>query len=85
MFRPIRLADNSRTGTETGTNDISYERARKHKTFTRNDIYNDFKSMNRRHNKDREEFRTFRKEYEIDRKERKESNDTSFREDIRSS
>jgi len=45
---------------------------------------NELKSMNRRHDEDREEFRTFRKEYEIDREERKESDDISFRKDIRS-
>jgi len=47
-------------------------------------IINKLKSMNRRHDEDREEFRIFRKEYEVDRVERKESHDTSFREDIRS-
>jgi len=40
---------------------------------------NELKSM--RHNEDRDEFRTFRKEYEIE--ERKRTDDTSFREDIR--
>jgi len=44
---------------------------------------NELKSMNRPHDEDREEFRTFKKEYEIDREERKSSDDTSFREDIR--
>jgi len=43
---------------------------------------NELKSMNRRHNKDREEFTTFRKEYEVDREERKGSDDISFRENI---
>jgi len=43
---------------------------------------NELKSMNRRHNKDHEEFKTFRKDYEIDCEERKGSDDTSFREDI---
>jgi len=43
---------------------------------------NELKSNNWRHDEDREEFRTFRKEYEIDREERKETDDTSFREDI---
>jgi len=40
--------------------------------------------MNRRYNEDREKFRTFRKEYDINREERKGSDDTNFREDIRS-
>jgi len=44
---------------------------------------NELKSMNRRHDKDCEEFWTFRKEYEIDHEEQKESDDISFREDIR--
>jgi len=45
---------------------------------------NELKSINRPHDEDREEFRTFKKEYEINREERKSSDDTSFREDIRS-
>jgi len=46
---------------------------------------NELKSMNRRHDEDREEFRTFRKEYEINRGEQKGSDDTRFfRKDIRS-
>jgi len=45
---------------------------------------NELKSMNRRHDEDREEFRTFMKEYEVNHKERKGSDYTSFREDIRS-
>jgi len=44
---------------------------------------NELKSINRRHDEDREEFRTFRKEYKINREERKGSH-TNFREDIRS-
>jgi len=42
---------------------------------------NEFKSINRRQDKDCEEFRTFRKEYEVNREERKGFDDTSFRED----
>jgi len=44
---------------------------------------NELKSMNRRHDEDREEFRTLRKEYEVNRKERKGSDDTSFKKDTR--
>jgi len=44
---------------------------------------NELKNMNRWHHEDREGFRTFKKEYEIDCKERKGSHDTSFKEDIR--
>jgi len=44
---------------------------------------NELKSMNRWHDEDREEFRTLRKEYEVNRKEWKGSDDTSFREDTR--
>jgi len=40
--------------------------------------------MNRWHDEDRKEFRTFRKEYEIDREEWKWSDDIYFRKDIRS-
>jgi len=39
--------------------------------------------MNKRYDENCKEFRTFRKEYEIDREKRKEFDDTSFREDIR--
>jgi hypothetical protein len=45
---------------------------------------NELKGMNGRHDEDREEFGTFMKEYEVNRKERKGSDYTSFREDIRS-
>jgi len=45
-------------------------------------MINELKSINRWHDENREEFRIFRKEYEIDREERKGSDDTSFRENI---
>jgi len=44
---------------------------------------NQLKSMNRWYHEYREKFRNFRKEYENG-EERKRSDDTSFREDIRS-
>jgi len=47
-------------------------------------MINGSKSMNRRHDEEREEYRSFRKEYEIDREERRGFADTNFREDIRS-
>jgi len=43
-----------------------------------------YKYNRQKYDEDREEFRTFRKKYEIDCEKRKESDDTSFREDIRS-
>jgi len=75
-----------RTGTGTGTDNIPL---RTHEEIE--GVYemifamtNELKNMNRQHDEDHEEFRTFRKEYEIDREKRKGSNDKSFREDIRS-
>jgi len=47
-------------------------------------MINELKSINRRHDEDRDEFRTSRKEYKLNREERQESDDTSFREHIRS-
>jgi len=69
---------------ETGTDDIP-SRTREETVYEM--IFamtNKLKSINRRHNEDRKEFRIFRKEYKVDRAERKESDDTSFRKDIRS-
>jgi len=75
-----------RTETETGTDNIPLRTHEETEGLYEMifAITNELKSMNRRHDEDREEFRTFRKEYEINREERKGSNDKSFREDIRS-
>jgi len=89
MSKPtIHLASTSRTGTETGTNSIP-SRTREETEDLYEMIFaitNEFKSMNRQHDEDHEEFRTFSKEYEIDREKRKgyDYGDISFREDIRS-
>jgi len=45
---------------------------------------NQLKSINRWHDEDHEECRTFRKKYEIDHEERKGSDNTNFSENIRS-
>jgi len=47
-------------------------------------MINELKSINRWHDEDHEECRTFRKKYKIDREERKGSDNTSFSENIRS-
>jgi len=72
-------------GTETDTDDILSRTREETKGFYEMifAITNKLKSMNRRYDENREEFRIFRKEYEVDREERKEFDDTSFREDIR--
>jgi len=75
----------SHTGTDTGTDDIPSRTCDKTEGLYKLifAMTNKVKNMNRRHDEDREEFKTFRKEYE-DSEERKGSDDTSFTEDIRS-
>jgi len=68
-----RLTDTSRMETETNTDDIP-SRTREETEGFYEMIFamnNELKSMNRRHNKNGKEFRTFRKKYEIDHEERK--------------
>jgi len=74
----------SHKGTETGKDDIP-SRTREETEGHYEMIFamtNELKNMNRRQDKDREAFKTFRKEYEINREEREGSDDTSFRENI---
>jgi len=82
MSRPItRLAGTSRTGLEM---DIPSWMREETEGFYEMifAMINELNSMNRWHDENREEFRIFRKEYEIDREERKGSDDTSFKENI---
>jgi len=79
-----RLTSTSRTGTETDINDTSSRKEIEGFYEIIFAIINELKSMNRRYDEDREEFRTFKKEYEVDREEQKESDDISFRKNIRS-
>jgi len=76
MFRSTTLADTSRTATET---DVIPSGMRKEIKG----LYEMILAMMIGHDEDREKFRTFRKEYEIDREKRKGFDNTSFREDIR--
>jgi len=80
----IRFIGTSRIGTETDTDNIPSRTREEIESFYEMIVAmtNEFKSMNRQYDEDREEFRTFRKEYE-NREKRKESDDTSFREDMR--
>jgi len=76
MFRSTTLAGTSRTATET---DVIPSGIRKEIKG----LYKMILAMMIGHDEDREEFRTFRKEYEIDREKQKGFDNTSFREDIR--
>jgi len=94
----ICLADINRTGTEIDISPETIffrERAGKEieglykMIFAMNSkvyryISKVYKYNRPKYDEDREEFRNFRKKYEIDREKQKESDDTSFREDIRS-
>jgi len=66
----IRLAGTSGTETETGTDNIPSRTRKETEGFYEMifAITKELKDMNKRHNVDRKEFRTFKKEYEIDRK-----------------
>jgi len=86
MSRPIiHITSISRTGIETCTDDIPSRTREETKGLYEmiSAMTSEIKSMNRQHDEDREEFRIFRKEYEIDREKRK-FDHTSFRKDIRS-
>jgi len=66
--------------TETGTDDIPSRTHEETKGLYEMifAMTKELKSMNRRHDEDREEFKTVRREYEVDHEERKGSDDTSF-------
>jgi len=87
MSRPtIHITSTSRTGIEACTDDIPSRTREETKGLYEmiSAMTSEIKSMNRQHDEDREEFRIFRKEYEIDREKRKGFDHTSFRKDIRS-
>jgi len=78
-----RFTNTNHTGRETGTDDILSRTREKTEGFYEMifAMINELKSMNS-HDEDCEEFRTFKKEYEVDREERKGYDDVSFRKDI---